>query len=303
MGWGGGFPGYIGFFQYLQMARHDLVGMLHNKWQKTEFQIFKIHVQLNTYSSFLQNTSLCSPPRISYAQVVTAVDIDTGPQSRCRPLGLIILRSQDVLFFCASPASWSRCHYGDEKSPPGSTHHYLALAASQSWELLLALQCINLPHSIVYILVLSNIPSSTNPTRDIDTYLVKCTSRRLLNYPPCSDLFEQPVAYQPSLQGPTVLPHNISSTFPAGPTVLPHTLVFSNNLLSTKSHYRGLQCNHTVIYKTWSLRTTCRYHIFIQATLLNPDMSNPDFRLNRTDWNVPVPSYTYNSYAHNPDFA
>ena len=41
----------------------------------------------------------------------------------------------------------------------------------------------------------------------------------------------------------------------------------------------------------------------IQATLLNPDMSNPDFRLKRTDWKVPVPSYAYNSYTHNPDFA
>ena len=41
----------------------------------------------------------------------------------------------------------------------------------------------------------------------------------------------------------------------------------------------------------------------IRATLLNPDMCNPDFRLNRTVWKAPVPSYTYNSYAHNPDFA
>ena len=37
--------------------------------------------------------------------------------------------------------------------------------------------------------------------------------------------------------------------------------------------------------------------------LFNPDMCNPDFRLNRTDWKVPVPSYTYNSHTHNPDFA
>ena len=29
-------------------------------------------------------------------------------------------------------------------------------------------------------------------------------------------------------------------------------------------------------------------------------MYNPDFRLNRTDWKVRVPSYTYNSYMHNP---
>ena len=41
----------------------------------------------------------------------------------------------------------------------------------------------------------------------------------------------------------------------------------------------------------------------VQATLLNPDMCNPDFRLNWTDWKVPVPSYTYNSYMHNSDFA
>ena len=39
----------------------------------------------------------------------------------------------------------------------------------------------------------------------------------------------------------------------------------------------------------------------IQATMLNPDMCNPDFRLNQTDWKVAVPSYTYNSYTHNPD--
>ena len=41
-----------------------------------------------------------------------------------------------------------------------------------------------------------------------------------------------------------------------------------------------------------------------QATLVNPDMCNPDFCLNRTDSKVPVPSYnTYNSYTHNTDFA
>ena len=44
-------------------------------------------------------------------------------------------------------------------------------------------------------------------------------------------------------------------------------------------------------------------YLHIQATLLNPDMCNPDFHLNRTDWKAPVPSYTYNSYTHNPDFA
>ena len=43
--------------------------------------------------------------------------------------------------------------------------------------------------------------------------------------------------------------------------------------------------------------------MIIQATLLNPDMCYPDFRLNRTDLKVPVPSYTYNSYTHNSDFA
>ena len=41
----------------------------------------------------------------------------------------------------------------------------------------------------------------------------------------------------------------------------------------------------------------------VQATLLNPDMCNPDFRLNRADGKVPVPSFTYPSYTHNPDFA
>ena len=41
----------------------------------------------------------------------------------------------------------------------------------------------------------------------------------------------------------------------------------------------------------------------IQATLLNPDMCNLDFRLNQTDRKVTVPSYTRNSYMHNPDFA
>ena len=34
------------------------------------------------------------------------------------------------------------------------------------------------------------------------------------------------------------------------------------------------------------------------SNLLNPDLCNPDFRLNRTDWKVVIPSYT-----HNPDFA
>ena len=43
--------------------------------------------------------------------------------------------------------------------------------------------------------------------------------------------------------------------------------------------------------------------MLVQGTLLNPYMCNPDFRLNRTDWKVPVPSYTYNFYTHNPDFA
>ena len=58
----------------------------------------------------------------------------------------------------------------------------------------------------------------------------------------------------------------------------------------------------------------CRRHVYsgykevmirvlIQATLLNPDICNPNFRLNRTYWKVPVPSYTKNSYKHNPDFA
>ena len=41
----------------------------------------------------------------------------------------------------------------------------------------------------------------------------------------------------------------------------------------------------------------------IQTTMLNPDMCNPDFHLNRTDWKVTIPSHTYNSYTHNPDFA
>ena len=57
------------------------------------------------------------------------------------------------------------------------------------------------------------------------------------------------------------------------------------------------------------LAMTCRCVVLngieIQATLLNPDMCNPYFRINRTDWNVQVPSYTRNSYMymHNPDFA
>ena len=41
-------------------------------------------------------------------------------------------------------------------------------------------------------------------------------------------------------------------------------------------------------------------YVYIQATLLNLDMCNLDFRLNRTDWKVPVPTYIYNSYTHNP---
>ena len=43
--------------------------------------------------------------------------------------------------------------------------------------------------------------------------------------------------------------------------------------------------------------------VTIPTTLLNPDMFNPDFRLNRTDWKVLIPSHTFNSYTHNPDFA
>ena len=39
------------------------------------------------------------------------------------------------------------------------------------------------------------------------------------------------------------------------------------------------------------------------SPLLNPDLCNPDFRLNRTDWKVMIPSYTFYSYTHNPDFA
>ena len=41
----------------------------------------------------------------------------------------------------------------------------------------------------------------------------------------------------------------------------------------------------------------------LQATLLNLDICNPDFRLNGTDLKVPVPTFTYNFYMHNPDFA
>ena len=36
---------------------------------------------------------------------------------------------------------------------------------------------------------------------------------------------------------------------------------------------------------------------------VNPDMCNKNFCLNRTDWKLLVPSYTYNSYTHNPEFA
>ena len=39
------------------------------------------------------------------------------------------------------------------------------------------------------------------------------------------------------------------------------------------------------------------------ATLLYPDMCNQDFCRNRTNWKVTGPSYTYDSYTHNPDFA
>ena len=59
----------------------------------------------------------------------------------------------------------------------------------------------------------------------------------------------------------------------------------------------------------WLVARICKYthspcsSIIVQATLLNPDMCNPDFRLNRTDWKFPVPSYTYDSYTNNPDFA
>ena len=50
-----------------------------------------------------------------------------------------------------------------------------------------------------------------------------------------------------------------------------------------------------------SLATRLYYDFtLLQATL---DMCNPDSCLNRTDWKVPVPSYTYNLYTHNTDFA
>ena len=64
-------------------------------------------------------------------------------------------------------------------------------------------------------------------------------------------------------------------------------------------------CIYVCIYVFSSLR----YKYFsmyvslwtIQAILLNSDMCNPDFRLNRTNLEVPVSFYTYNSYTHNPD--
>ena len=40
--------------------------------------------------------------------------------------------------------------------------------------------------------------------------------------------------------------------------------------------------------------------VYVQATLLNPDMCNPNFRLKRD--RSEGPSYTYNFYTHNPDF-
>ena len=55
--------------------------------------------------------------------------------------------------------------------------------------------------------------------------------------------------------------------------------------------------------KHWPVEPVCWLGNRIQATLLNPDMCNPDFCLNRTDWKVPVTSYTYHFYTHNPDFA
>ena len=58
-----------------------------------------------------------------------------------------------------------------------------------------------------------------------------------------------------------------------------------------------------MLHEHTRLMATCYTKRFIQATLLNPDMYNPDFHLNRTDWKVPVLFYTYNSYKHNPDFA
>ena len=54
-------------------------------------------------------------------------------------------------------------------------------------------------------------------------------------------------------------------------------------------------------------KISCEQRV-IQATLLNRDMCNPDFRLNRTDWKVPyihihIIYYAYNSYKYNLDFA
>ena len=59
--------------------------------------------------------------------------------------------------------------------------------------------------------------------------------------------------------------------------------------------------------KTDECDTPLSLPLLNKATPLNPDLCDPDFRLNRTDCKVPVPSYTYtgtsNSYTHNPDFA
>ena len=42
---------------------------------------------------------------------------------------------------------------------------------------------------------------------------------------------------------------------------------------------------------TYSDMVSCQINVNqrmnIQATLLNPDMCNPDFHINRTDWKVP----------------
>ena len=69
----------------------------------------------------------------------------------------------------------------------------------------------------------------------------------------------------------------------------------------TRSRYRLVYIKGLIVSDYFAQLHDLNMHI--QATLLNPDMCNQDFRLNRTDWKVPVPSYTYDSFMHNSDFA
>ena len=84
--------------------------------------------------------------------------------------------------------------------------------------------------------------------------------------------------------------------------LLPFSLTTFTEFSTIELGEKQAPIHSTLFFSTYS-KHIYYLNLLIPATLLNPDMSNPNFRLNRTDWKVPVTSYTYNSYMHNLDFA